>query len=148
MVQVRIADFSADYDALRRIRFAVFVDEQKVPEDLELDERDAHCVHVLALDDSGEPIGTARIDLDDAGRVGRLAVVASCRRRGVGAALMKKLHVIARDNGLDTVWCHAQTSAVPFYVRLGYVSAGEETFIEAGIEHITMQKTLTEGQRQ
>jgi predicted GNAT family N-acyltransferase len=137
---IRIADYAADESTLRTIRFAVFVDEQGVPPDIEMDERDACCVHLLAFLD-GEPVATARIDLEQAGKIGRLAVRAHCRRQGIGRALMARCHEIARANGLDSVWCNAQVAAVAFYESLGYRGAGA-LFDEAGIEHRRMTKTL------
>ncbi len=138
-MRVRTADFANDYADLRRIRFAVFVDEQRVPEELELDDRDPHCTHVLALDDAGTAIATGRIDAD--GKIGRVAVLKSARRTGAGRAVMEELHRIARARSLTTVWCNAQTAAVPFYQRLGYTAAGPY-FYEAGIEHIRMHRSL------
>ena len=138
-MHVRTADFDADHADIRRIRFAVFVDEQRVPEDLEIDDRDRHCTHVLAFGDDDAAIGTGRIDRD--GKVGRVAVIAPHRGHGVGAALMDRLHDIARRWRLDKVWCHAQIGALPFYERLGYRGGGEH-FYEAGIEHVRMEKDL------
>jgi len=140
MPTVRIADFTADHAAIRRVRFAVFVDEQQVPAEIEMDERDAECVHVLALED-GEPVGTGRVDVAKEGKIGRVAVVAGSRRRGVGAALMEQLHAIAREHGLARCWCHAQVAAAPFYARLGYRASGE-VFDEAGIPHVRMDCDL------
>ncbi len=141
MLTVRIADYAADHAEIRSIRFAVFVDEQKVPKSLELDDRDPHCIHLLAHDD-GEPVGTGRIDLAMSGKVGRVAVVASRRGQGVGTALMDYAHGIARDNALDTVWCNAQVAAVPFYENLGYRITNAEPFDEADIPHVRMEYTL------
>lgn len=138
-MHVRTADFGADYAAIRRIRFAVFVDEQRVPPELELDERDAHCTHALALATDGTPIGTGRIDVD--GKIGRVAVAAAARGTGIGRALMEHLHRVAREHGLNEVWCNAQIGAVPFYERLGYACVGEH-FFEAGIEHVRMHARL------
>lgn len=139
-VTVRTADYRADHAAIRGIRFAVFVDEQHVPAELELDERDPFCVHVLAW--SGDvPVGTGRMDLGARGKAGRVAVLAAHRGGGVGTALMEALHGIAREAGLDTVWCNAQVSALGFYERLGYrVVSGP--FFEAGIEHRRMECRL------
>lgn len=137
---VRDADFAADFASIRFVRTTVFIDEQHVPLELEFDDRDAVCRHVLALD-GGAPIGTARLDLDYGGKVGRLAVLRSARRDGVGRALMERLHAIAREHGATTLWCHAQLTAVPFYERLGYRSSGP-TFDEAGIDHVRMELTL------
>jgi predicted GNAT family N-acyltransferase len=140
-MRIRTADFDADYAEIRRIRFAVFVDEQRVPESIEIDERDGCCIHLLAFDDGGEPIGTARIDVAEGGKIGRLAVAADKRRQGVGAALMRRLHDIAKQHALDTVWCHAQIAAVPFYESLGY-RIKSEPFYEADIEHVTMERGI------
>lgn len=141
-MQVRLADFDQDYDAIRAIRFAVFVEEQSVPEEIEMDNRDAVCVHVLAFDDRHAPIATARIDIDEGGKVGRLAVLPSYRRAGVGTAVMKALHSVALDRGLNSVWCNAQVSAVPFYRALGYRVTSQESFYEAGIAHLRMDARL------
>jgi predicted GNAT family N-acyltransferase len=137
---VRDADFAADFASIRFVRVTVFIDEQHVPLDLEFDDRDARCRHVLALD-NGAPIGTARLDLEYGGKVGRLAVLKRRRRGGVGRALMERLHAIARAHGTMKLWCHAQLTAVPFYERLGYRSTGA-TFDEAGIDHVRMELDL------
>lgn len=141
-VTVKIADYRADYAAIRGIRFAVFVDEQRVPASLEMDERDPECVHVLALVD-GEPVGTGRLDPAKQGKIGRVAVLARARRTGVGRAVMERLHEVARSRGLGGVWCHAQVAAAPFYTRLGYRKVGG-VFEEAGIDHVRMEKRLDE----
>ncbi len=138
---VRIADFDADQAEIRAIRFAVFVDEQQVPAEMEIDESDARCVHLLASDDDA-PVGTGRIDLTKSGKVGRVAVVASRRGQGVGTALMSLAHCVARENTFETVWCNAQVSAVPFYERLGYRITSTEPFDEAGIPHVRMEYSL------
>ncbi len=138
---VRIADYDADEAALRAIRFAVFVDEQQVSEELEIDDTDPRCIHVLAFD-GDEPVGTGRIDLAESGKVGRVAVVASRRGQGVGTALMSLIHGVARENTLDQVWCNAQVSALPFYERLGYRVTSAEPFDEAGIPHVRMELSL------
>lgn len=140
MVSVRIADIDADGAAIRRVRFAVFVDEQRVPAGLEMDDRDRECVHVLALV-NGLEVGTGRIDLAQAGKIGRVAVVAPSRGRGVGTALMERLHAIAAAHGLAKVWCHAQVAAVPFYAQLGYRASGD-VFFEADIAHVQMERDL------
>ena len=135
------ADFERDYAALRAVRFAVFVDEQQIPRDLEMDDRDVECLHWLATDERSEPIGTVRLDLRALGKIGRLAVLAPARGHGVGRALMARVHELARERGLASVWCHAQISAAPFYERLGY-RVTSEPFEEAGIEHVKMEYAL------
>jgi predicted GNAT family N-acyltransferase len=130
-----------DHAAIRRVRFDVFVDEQNVPADIELDDRDPVCVHLLALDAREQPIGTGRIDLGAGGKIGRVAVLRDARGAGVGTALMERLHELARAHGLARVWCNAQVSAQPFYEQLGYRAIGER-FDEAGIEHVRMERDL------
>jgi predicted GNAT family N-acyltransferase len=139
-VTIREADYATEEPQLRAVRFEVFVDEQGVPPAIEMDDRDPHCIHFLALTDEG-PVATARIDLEKSGKVGRLAVRADWRGRGIGRALMERCHEIALRHGLAEVWCHAQVTAVPFYERLGYRVTGEP-FEEAGIDHRQMTMTL------
>jgi len=139
-LRVRDADFTADFASIRHVRSTVFIDEQRVPRELEFDERDESCRHVVAFD-GDLPVGTGRLDLDYDGKVGRVAVVASHRHRGVGRAIMLRLHEIALQEQQATLWCHAQLTAVPFYERLGYVRSGP-IFEEAGIDHVRMDCTL------
>jgi predicted GNAT family N-acyltransferase len=139
-VIVRDADFTADFASLRLVRETVFIAEQRVPADLEFDERDPLCRHVLALEDAA-PVGTGRLDIDYGGKVGRVAVLAGSRRSGVGTAVMQRLHAIAREHALPKLWCHAQLTAVPFYERLGYRRLGP-VFDEAGIDHVRMELDL------
>ena len=139
-MQTRDADFTADFASIRHVRDTVFVDEQRVPRDLEFDERDPLCCHVLAFD-GATPVGTGRLDLDYGGKVGRVAVVATHRRAGIGTAVMERLHAIARERNQLGLWCHAQLTAVPFYERLGYVRSGP-IFVEAGIDHVRMEYML------
>jgi predicted GNAT family N-acyltransferase len=137
---IREANYDSDERAIRSIRFAVFVDEQNVPPEIEMDDRDPHCIHLLAF--VGEKaVGTARIDIEHGGKIGRLAVLKSWRKRGIGRSLMERCHEIAGQHGLTEVWCNAQVVAVPFYASLGYHGVGDR-FEEAGIEHQRMTKTL------
>ena len=140
-MQISEVEFAREHADIRRVRFTVFVDEQKVPPELEMDDRDGVCLHWLARDAAGAAVGTVRLDIEKGGKVGRLAVLAEARRHGVGRALMERLHEIARAHSLTRVWCHAQTSAVPFYGSLGY-RVVSDPFYEAGIEHVTMERKL------
>lgn len=138
---IREADYSTEEPAIRAIRFEVFVGEQHVPPGIEMDDRDPHCVHLLAFSDD-EAIATARIDIRKSGKIGRLAVRSAWRRQGIGRSLMERCHEIAGRHGLAEVWCHAQLTAVPFYESLGYRITGGP-FEEAGIEHRAMAKRLS-----
>ena len=140
-LRVRDADFTADFASIRHVRSTVFIDEQRVPRELEFDDRDGRCRHVLAFD-GDTAVATGRLDLDYGGKVGRVAVVATHRRSGVGRAIMLRLHEIAREHHQLRRWCHAQLTAVPFYVDLGYRRVGPQ-FVEAGIAHVRMELDLT-----
>lgn len=140
VVYIREADYESDRAVLMRIRFRVFVDEQHVPPSLETDDRDPFCIHLLAFENA-EAVGTGRIDLDQGGKIGRVAVLGSKRRQGVGAALMKRLHEVGKRSGLSKVWCNAQVPAVPFYEKLGY-RITSKPFYEAGLEHVRMERAI------
>jgi len=127
-------------EALRRIRHAVFVVEQRVPEALEWDAADAGSLHALATGADGTPIGCGRL-LDD-GHIGRVAVEREWRGRGVGTALLRCLIDAARTRGYVEVVVNAQVAAMPFYVRHGFVATGD-VFEEAGIDHRVMTRRLS-----
>ena len=137
--RVRLADWRDASSALSRIRTTVFVAEQNVPPEIEIDGRDPECVHALAESASGEAIGTGRLMPD--GRIGRMAVLAAWRGRGVGTAILAALVDEARRRGLRETYLHAQSHARDFYARHGYVVEGDE-YLEAGIPHVGMRATL------
>lgn len=137
--QLHSADWAADAVDLLAVRLAVFVREQGVPPDLELDGQDAAARHLLARDRAGQPIGTAR--LLPGGQIGRMAVLADWRGRGIGGALLLRLLQTAERAGLSEVFLHAQTAAVDFYQRQGFTAEGE-VFVEAGIPHRCMRRRL------
>jgi len=121
------------------LRTRVFINEQLVPPDLEWDGYDTDCWHVIALTDSGTCIGTGRMLYD--GHIGRMCVLPDFRFHGVGSALLSTLHDVARTQGVHSVFLHAQTSAIPFYKKHGYMISSEE-FMDAGIPHVCMEKKL------
>lgn len=136
---LRVADWTRDLQPLRAVRTAVFVVEQNIPADLEWDDFDAVSVHALAVDAAGTSIGCGRLLPD--GHIGRMAVLAAWRGRGVGAALVEHLIEIAKQRGHARLRLNAQTQAMPFYARFGFAPVGEE-FVEAGIPHWTMERVL------
>jgi predicted GNAT family N-acyltransferase len=133
--RVRPADWQRDANALQHVRRTIFVVEQQVSESLEWDGADAECIHALAEDAGGQAIGCARL-LGD-GHIGRVAVLASHRGRGVGDALMRYMIALAASLGHRRVVVNAQTHALRFYERLGFAAVGEE-YDDAGIPHRTM----------
>lgn len=131
-----------DFAHCAAIRTVVFVDEQHVPPEEELDDLDATSTHVLARVD-GVPVGTGRLILGPNGsaRIGRMAVLASHRGQGVGSAILLHLMERARESAVQTVTLSAQVHAIPFYERHGFVAHGE-IYLDAGIEHRTMDRPL------
>lgn len=134
--QVRPVNWLANQDKLDAVRRTVFIEEQKVPEDLEWDDMDASSYHVLAMDGDGVPIGTGRLLLD--GRIGRMAVLKNWRGCGVGSAILKALLDLAQKEGHESVMLNAQTHALAFYRKHGFKAFGNE-FVEAGIPHRAMR---------
>jgi predicted GNAT family N-acyltransferase len=120
------------------IRFTVFVEEQGVPFEIELDEYDAACVHALAFD-GDQPVGTGRLLPD--GHIGRMAVLKEWRNRGVGALLLKALVEKARARGDREVMLSAQVPAVRFYRAHCFEPEGPE-YMEAGIRHQAMKRRI------
>ena len=117
------------------IRFEVFVREQRVPADIELDGMDAQCIHAVAFQ-GATPVGTGRLLPD--GHIGRMAVLKSHRSKGVGAAMLKRLIQAARERGDRQVALSAQVHAVAFYRAHGFVVEGG-VYEEAGIAHQAMR---------
>lgn len=140
---VHIVSWSEAEAQLSRVRRRVFIEEQGVPETLEWDGEDAAAVHVLATDAAGRPIGTGRL-LRHAplAHIGRMAVLSDWRGRGVGTALLNTLLSEVARSGLAGVFLNAQTRAVPFYERFGFVREGEE-FLDAGFPHYRMTHYIT-----
>ena len=133
------ADYQADFKDLRHVRETVFVAEQQVPLEEEWDELDPQCRHVIARDLQDQPIGTGRLTPEH--KIGRMAVLREWRGRGVGDALLVALMDQARSLGWTDVSLNAQVSAEGFYARHGFQPYGER-FMEAGIEHQAMRRTL------
>jgi hypothetical protein len=138
-IRIELLDWPAAREGATRVRTIVFVDEQGVPPEIELDDFDAVSDHALAIDASGEAIGTGRLLPD--GHIGRMAVLKERRGRGIGDALLEALIRRAGDHGLPEVVLNAQTHAAPFYARHGFRAHGPE-FEEAGIPHVEMRRAL------
>ncbi len=129
-------DWECEHKRLLAVRTTVFVIEQQIPSEIEVDEYDPVCDHVLAIDAEGNPIGTARLLPE--GKIGRVAVLKDWRNRGVGSLLMKALITRAQSRGDREILLHAQSWTIPFYETLGFRPEGEE-FLEAEINHRKMR---------
>ena len=131
----------AQKDALQ-VRREVFILEQRVPEELEIDEFDPFAFHALAYSDN-TCIGTARLLINDdgSGQIGRMAVLIPFRNKGLGRQIMKALIESAKLKGISSLELHAQVSAIPFYEKLGFI-ANSPIYDEAGIPHRNMMMVL------
>ena len=134
-------------EAARAIRFDVFVREQGVPPDEELDATDPVASHFLAFDPDRKPCGTARLfpDTEDASlaHIGRMAVLLQARAKGCGRALMSALMAEAHRLGFTQVELSAQTHAIGFYGRFGFVVISDE-YLDCDIPHRTMRAPLSQ----
>lgn len=140
-MQVKRVETAEELSRCLALREEVFVVEQHVPVELELDEHDAICVHFLASE-GGAVVGTARLKpTGTKAKAQRVAVKRSHRSRGVGRLLMAALEDCARERGLSSVLLSSQVSAIPFYERLGYRAEGP-VYEDAGIPHRDMEKAL------
>ena len=136
-VRVDLGSWAEFQSRASAVRFEVFVREQHVPIEEELDAMDAECLHALAFDAAGEVVGTGRLLPD--GHVGRMAVLSASRGKGVGAAILLRLIDGARSMEFDEVVLSAQTHAKGFYAKYGFIEEGEE-YLDANITHILMRK--------
>ncbi|MBM7699936.1 GNAT family N-acetyltransferase [Kurthia huakuii] len=127
------------------IRTQVFVNEQNVPIDEEIDAFDVvggECTHLLIENDTGEAVGTGRVRLiDKYGKIQRVAVLKNFRQYGIGRVIILELEKLAAAQGATAAKLDAQVHAIGFYEKLGY-DVQSEVFLDAGIEHVLMVKKL------
>lgn len=140
-MEVREIHTEAEFDAALALRERVFCGEQGVTPAADRDGRDDEATHVVAVED-GRVLGTCRLLLrGGAAKLGRLAVEHDQRGRGIGRAILIEADRLARALGAERITLHAQTYAIQLYRDDGYVERGS-TFVEEGIEHISMEKAL------
>lgn len=137
-----IIEETTDLAACHALRRRVFIEEQNVPEADEMDDLDDIAIHLLAHED-GQPLGTARLILKgDTGKIGRVAVLAQARGRGLGAALMlASLDALRARPGIRRAALSSQTHAIGFYEKLGFAAHGP-VYDDAGIPHRDMSRDL------
>lgn len=123
------------------VRKIVFVDEQHVPVEDEIDQYESDAQHFI-LYDQALPIGAGRLRIfEDNGKVERICILKNCRQTGAGRTIMDKIEQYAAQQRVNKLTLHAQTHAIPFYLKLGYSITSEE-FLDAGIPHRAMEKIL------
>lgn len=123
---------------LRDIRTIVFIEEQRVPVEMEWDEFDETCVHVL-VKSRGSYIATGR--LLDSGQIGRMAVLKAYRNRGVGSKVLDEILSIAKSMSMKKIFLNSQINVVDFYKKFDFVVEGD-VFDDAGIPHRKMTKVF------
>lgn len=143
MTELRVGDWATLGQDARAIRTEVFVNEQRIPKEIEWDAADASAVHAVAYNRLGMPVATGRLLAHEPGvaKIGRMAVNRVLRGGRLGREVLHALMDAARQRGDGEVMLHAQRSAEGFYTRLGYQVRGEP-FVEADIDHVTMVKAL------
>lgn len=137
--RVEPANYQVDFDDLRTLREAVFMVEQNIPKEVEFDGIDPDCHHFIARDNQHQAIATGRLAPDH--KIGRMAVLATWRGKGVGEALLLALIDKARKLGWTEVTLNAQTSVSGFYEKFGFAKAGD-IVMEANIPHQAMELQL------
>ena len=135
-IDISIVSWSEKQTEITSVRRSVFVEEQNVPEGIDLDGTDPDFIHVLATDKNGRPVGTARIN--HKGRIGRMAVLQNYRRQGIGRKMIQALMDYGRKNAITDFHVSSQVTAVGFYKKMGFEPYGKE-FTEAGIRHLNMK---------
>lgn len=123
------------------VRTTVFVHEQNVPPEVEIDEFDEEALHLIGYEND-MPIAASRVRfVDQYGKLERICVLKNQRGKSYGAELIRTMEDVIRKEGYEKSKLNAQTHAIDFYQRLGYdIVSGE--FMDAGIPHVTMTKTL------
>ncbi|MDN4073648.1 GNAT family N-acetyltransferase [Fictibacillus terranigra] len=124
------------------VRKQVFVKEQNVSEQEEIDAHEDRSAHFV-LYDHGKPIGAGRLrPIESGGKIERVCILASHRKQGLGELLMNKMEEEAKQSKYPSVTLYAQVHAEDFYKKLGYTTTSTEPFLDAGIWHVAMQKAL------
>lgn len=141
-MEVKIVNSEQELADAFEVRKTVFIHEQNVPEEEEIDQFESDSVHFVLYDDNGKAAGAGRFRvLDGIGKVERICVLRENRKTGAGITVMNKIEEYAKSQGISSLKLNAQTHAIPFYSRLGYVTVSEE-FMDAGIPHKTMKKSI------
>jgi predicted GNAT family N-acyltransferase len=140
-IEVQIVSNDQQLKDAYAVRKQVFVDEQHVPEEEEIDHLESEATHFV-LYQNQKPIGAGRLRfVDEYGKVERICVLKDSRAGGAGKALMDRIESYANEKGINRLKLNAQTHAIPFYSKAGYEVVSDE-FLDAGIPHKTMLKQL------
>ncbi|KAA0546593.1 GNAT family N-acetyltransferase [Bacillus sp. BGMRC 2118] len=140
-MDVKVVTNKTEFEDALIVRREVFIEEQQVPEEEEIDQYEDVCTHVVVYDDN-KPVATGRLrDYEGIGKLERICVLSSHRSHGLGKVVMDQLESIALKQGFTKLKLNAQTHAEGFYEKLGYKTVSE-IFMDAGIPHVTMVKNV------
>jgi predicted GNAT family N-acyltransferase len=129
-------------DALE-VRRDVFVREQQIDESEEIDEFEDSATHFVLYDENNKPVGASRLrEVNGEGKVERVCILFSHRKKGLGDELMKAMEQTAQDQSFPSLILYAQIQAEDFYKKLGYQTTSTEPFLDANIPHVAMKKVL------
>lgn len=141
-MQIRAATTQADFFRLMRIRRDVFMMDQGVSPQIEMDDRDDTAIHLLVYLDEHTAVAVCRLLKEDTRYIiGRLAVLPAYRHQGIATALLQFIETLPEVKAIGKLSLHAQCHALPLYTSCGYTTVGDH-FLEAGIEHVEMEKLL------
>ena len=136
------ATTQGELDDALQVRIAVFVDEQGVPREAEIDEHEALSEHIVVYNADKLPVGAGRLRIvDGVAKLERICILAAYRQYGLGRKIVAALEGIASGKGLTTAKLHGQSQAEHFYHKLGYQTKSA-VFMEDGIPHVLMTKSL------
>ncbi|MBM7702524.1 GNAT family N-acetyltransferase [Metabacillus iocasae] len=140
-MNILIADNEKQRNDAYAVRKQVFVDEQNVPIEEEIDQHEDEAAHIVVYDQD-QPVGAGRFRVVDGyGKVERICVLSSHRKYGVGKQIMLYMEQVASAHDVHKLKLNAQTQAEGFYQKLGYETVSGE-FLDAGIPHVTMVRSL------
>lgn len=140
-MNIQIAETDKQQEQAFHVRMMVFVEEQNVPAEEEIDAYDEEAIHFIGYQRT-RPIAAGRLRfIDDYGKLERICILKPKRGNSFGKQLMQRMEETLRSRGYSKAKLHAQTQAQGFYHRLGYQTISGE-FLDAGIPHVTMEKEL------
>lgn len=140
-MKVKIVETKQQLEDAYAVRMKVFVEEQGVPKEIEIDQYEEEATHFIVYDQA-TPIGAGRYRrIDEIGKVERICILPDYRKTGIGKKLMEKIEAVMKQQGVKKAMLNAQTHAEVFYERIGYKTVSE-LFYEADMPHVTMEKVL------
>ncbi|QKS71594.1 GNAT family N-acetyltransferase [Paenalkalicoccus suaedae] len=142
MIATHVARTDDELNDVYSVRRKVFIEEQGVPEALEIDDKEKESIHFILYEDT-TPTGAGRIRImQDIAKAERVCILKSGRGKGLGKVLMEQMEATAKERGASIVKLNAQTHAEAFYQTIGYQTVSETPFLDADIWHVTMEKKL------